>query len=63
MLSVGENIIRDDIVCQGCDIDRSNQRIEFKFTPLCIKYHTKILTFMLTYGNVMRMSSNAYLYK
>ena len=64
MLSVEkDNIIRDGIVCQGCNIDRSNQRIELKFNPLCIKYYKKILTNMLTYGNVMRMSSNAYLYK
>ena len=42
MLSVEkDNIIRDGIVCQGCDIDLSNQRIELKFNPLCIKYYKK----------------------
>ena len=65
MLSVEkDNIITDGIVCQGCDIDLSNQRIELKFNPLCIKYYKKKSNiYVLTYDNVMQMSSNAYLYK
>ena len=59
-----DNTITSDIaISQGCNIDRLNQRLELKLNLLFINYCIKLLTCMLTYGDVMRMSFNAYLYK